>query len=241
MNKVFNTESFIEKASKIHNNFYDYSKVNFINSQTKVKIICPYHGEFLQLANLHTTAKSGCRLCSLVKNNIFCNTEIFIKKAKLKHKDKFDYSKVVYVNNSTKITIICPIHGEFQQTPLSHLKSDCWHCSHVTVFSRTSWKNMCNSKVCTPIVYIIRCFNENENFLKIGRTSRSVRKRFNGKKSMPYSYEVINKIEGTPEFIFDKERQLHKLYEQFKYTPLIEFPGQKECFNISILQDILKH
>jgi len=241
MSKVHDTKSFIEKANLVHNNFYDYSKTNFINSQSKVIIICPKHGEFLQLANSHTTAKSGCRLCSLEKNNIFCNTPLFIEKAQKVHGDKYNYNLVDYKNNSTKIKIICPIHGVFEQTPSLHLNSGCWDCNHVTVFSKTDWINMCNSKVCIPIVYIIRCFNENENFIKIGSTSSPIHRRFTGKNSMPYSYEVLKEIKGSPDFIFDKEHELHRLYKEFKYFPLLSFPGQKECFNISILQDILKH
>lgn len=49
-------------------------------------------------------------------------TEEFIQKAKAIHGDKYDYSKVEYVNNRTNVTIICPMHGEFQQTPANHLK-----------------------------------------------------------------------------------------------------------------------
>jgi hypothetical protein len=48
-------------------------------------------------------------------------TDAFIKKSKLSHRDKYNYSKVNYTNNLTKITIICPIHGEFIQTPNNHL------------------------------------------------------------------------------------------------------------------------
>ena len=48
-------------------------------------------------------------------------TDKFIKKAKTIHGNKYDYSKVKYVNNHTKVCIICPIHGEFWQTPMKHL------------------------------------------------------------------------------------------------------------------------
>ena len=58
---------------------------------------------------------------------------------------------------------------------------------------------------------------------------------------MPYSYEVLKEIKGSPDFIYDEEKELHKKYKIYKYTPLISFGGETECFNISILQDILKH
>ena len=47
----------------------------------------------------------------------------FISKSKLIHGDKYDYSKVEYVNNHSKVCIICPEHGEFWQTPANHLKN----------------------------------------------------------------------------------------------------------------------
>lgn len=57
------------------------------------------------------------------------NTEEFIRKAKLVHGDKYDYSKVNYVNSVTDVCIICPIHGEFLQRPAEHLRGKgCTKC-----------------------------------------------------------------------------------------------------------------
>lgn len=57
-------------------------------------------------------------------------TEEFIRRAREVHGDKYDYSKVVYVNNRTKVCIICPIHGEFWQIPFSHLQGrGCVKCA----------------------------------------------------------------------------------------------------------------
>ena len=58
------TPTFIKKASKIHGNYYDYSLVDYHNSQTPVKIICPIHGIFEQLPNCHINEKCGCQMCS---------------------------------------------------------------------------------------------------------------------------------------------------------------------------------
>ena len=116
------TIDFIEKAIKIHGNKFDYSKVEYVNSKTKVCIICPKHGEFWQLPNNHLQGK-GCLKCKYdklkKKQNISIND--FITKAKEIHGGKYDYSKVEYVNNSTKVCIICPEHGEFYQTPKHHI------------------------------------------------------------------------------------------------------------------------
>ena len=46
----------------------------------------------------------------------------FIENAKKVHGDKYDYSKVQYVDSDTKVCIVCPIHGEFEQFPGNHLR-----------------------------------------------------------------------------------------------------------------------
>lgn len=111
------TEEFIEKAKKIHGDKYDYSKVDYKDANTKVIIICPIHGEFKQKPASHLQG-TGCPGCS---NNIKLTTESFIKKAKKIHGDKYSYSKVDFKSAHTKVTIICPIHGDFEQSPSRHL------------------------------------------------------------------------------------------------------------------------
>lgn len=115
--KKLTRNDFINKANLIHNNKYDYSKVEYVNNSTKVCIICPEHGEFWQTPRNHLIGQ-GCPLC----NGTFKLTnQEFIEKANLIHNNKYDYSKVKYVNNNTKVCIICPKHGEFWQTPHHHL------------------------------------------------------------------------------------------------------------------------
>ena len=55
-------------------------------------------------------------------------SENFIYKSKEMYGDKYDYSKVDYKNNKTPITIICPIHGEFEQFPYNHILRGCPKC-----------------------------------------------------------------------------------------------------------------
>ena len=123
----FKSIFFIEKANEIHKHKYDYSLVNYINNKTKVKIICPIHGEFEQTPNNHLRS-GGCNKCFGVHK---LNTSEFIEKANQIHKNKYNYSLVDYVNSKTKVTITCPIHGDFEQIPNSHLNGDgCLRCSN---------------------------------------------------------------------------------------------------------------
>lgn len=129
MKKLENFE-FIDKAKKIHNNKYDYSKSEYINSRTKICVICPKHGDFFITPNSHL-AGCGCKKCSNEEKSEKKKKglEEFIKEANYIHNNKYDYSKVEYINSQTKVCIICPQHGEFWQTPSIHLRtSGCPKC-----------------------------------------------------------------------------------------------------------------
>jgi len=123
---------FIEKANKIHSNKYNYSKTEYLNSRTKITITCPIHGDFYQLPSSHLRNR-GCNLCGINK----CQTHMlksqndFILQANKIHNNKYNYSKVIYTGTKNKICIICPQHGEFNQTPFNHLQgNECYECSH---------------------------------------------------------------------------------------------------------------
>ena len=120
MSKKKSNDEFIREVQLIHHNRYDYSKVKYINNKTKVCIICPDHGEFWQIPSDHLNGK-GCPQCA---GNVRYNKDTFVEKAKNIHNDRYDYSKVQYVNAHTKICIICTEHGEFWQTPNNHLNGN---------------------------------------------------------------------------------------------------------------------
>lgn len=119
-------EDFIKKAKHIHGNKYDYSKVKYVNSHTKVCIICPIHGEFWQTLASHLMGRN-CPKCS--KPCYKYTTEDFVKKAMEVHGDKYNYSKTNYIDAKTKVCIVCPKHGEFWQIPSEHIDGcGCKYC-----------------------------------------------------------------------------------------------------------------
>lgn len=128
MNK---TEEFIKKAKNIHGNKYNYDLVKYVRAIDKVIITCDKHGEFLQTPHSHL-ANHGCPKCAVenTSNLQRCTLEQFISKSKTVHGDLYDYSLVEYVNNSTKVKIICDEHGIFEQTPNVHFgnKAGCPTC-----------------------------------------------------------------------------------------------------------------
>lgn len=119
-------EEFISRARAVHGDKYDYSKVIYVDMNTRVIITCPTHGDFEMQPNNHLSGQ-GCKKCGIEKrqNEKRLPTEEFIKKAKEKHGNKYDYSKAEYVNCDTKVCIICPEHGEFWQTPYHHVNEGC--------------------------------------------------------------------------------------------------------------------
>ena len=130
---MYTTEKIIKKFKTIHGDKYDYSKVDFIKTTIKVCIICPEHGEFWQEPHAHIKGQ-GCPKCGIIKRSInkTNTTKQFIEKAKTIHGDKYDYSKVKYINTKTKVCIICSEHGEFWQEPHNHLQGNgCFQCANL--------------------------------------------------------------------------------------------------------------
>lgn len=127
---VYGTKSFIEKARLKHGDKYDYSQVRYIKGYMEVKIICPIHGEFLQTPRTHLNG-GVCKLCDMRgKHNNHCGrrkltTEEFVSLAKQTHNNKYDYSQTIYVDSETKVKIVCPIHGIFEQNPSQHTRNKC--------------------------------------------------------------------------------------------------------------------
>ena len=131
-NLRMDTNTFIERANSIHENKYDYSKVDYINADTKIIIGCKEHGEFEQIPDFHLNRKCGCPKCA---NNITLTNSEFTEKANKIHKNIYDYSQVDYVNNRIHVTIICKEHGQYSQTPTRHFAGDgCPHCVKVEEF-----------------------------------------------------------------------------------------------------------
>lgn len=134
MGKRLSTSEFISKATKLHNGKYDYSRTVYKNSSAKVVIMCPEHGLFEQSASSHLSG-CGCPECAKIwsdshrKNHQSSSrksrgmtTDEWIARAKSVHGDKYDYSQTVYVNQRTKVKIICPKHGMFEQKADSHIR-----------------------------------------------------------------------------------------------------------------------
>ena len=110
-------EDFIKKAQQVHGERYLYDNAVYKNYDTKLEIICKEHGSFWQTPGNHLKGK-GCPHCN---GNAKMTKETFIEKARQVWGDEFNYSKVDYVNNCTKVCILDKDGKEYFQTPANHL------------------------------------------------------------------------------------------------------------------------
>jgi len=118
MPKKLTIENFLERCWDYHNDKYDYSLVVFVNTKTKVKVVCPFHGIFEILPSDHMRGV-GCANCYY--DSLKLSTSSFIEKALSVHGLYYRYELVEYKSFDLEIKIICPIHGVFQQKPYHHL------------------------------------------------------------------------------------------------------------------------
>jgi ribosomal protein L37E len=170
----FTKDEIIYKFNKKWNNYYDYSKFEYISYNEKSIIICPKHGDFSQTPQIHL--KSGCSKCGYENVSTLrrYSLEQFIERAKLLHGDQYDYSKVKYKNSRNLILIICPVHGEFKQKAGSHLMGyGCKSCceskgeklirvlleTHKIDFIREKVFEGCVSKISLPFDFYLPKFD----------------------------------------------------------------------------------
>lgn len=236
-------ESFIKESIKLHNNKYSYEFTNYINSWTKVNITCKIHGIFTQNPTKHLNGQ-GCAKCAILAHSTLSRStnKEFIIKANKTHNFKYDYSTTDYKHAHEGVKIICGKHGEFEQVPSTHLSgAGCPKCGYELSSKRmkenpsgwrySEWEN--KGKISKRFegfkVYIIKCWNDDEEFYKIGKTYIKINYRFSG-NTLPYNYKIINVYYGEAREMSELENKLKSINKENKYIPKLEFGGMYECF-----------
>jgi Zn finger protein HypA/HybF involved in hydrogenase expression len=129
----YSSKEFINSVRKIHGNTYDYSEVDYVNSQTKVKIICHVHGHFYMKPNSHFNGQ-GCPKCGRISanENIALDYSVFLERAEKVHGNRYEYVEETYNTYTSRMRIFCSEHGFFEQTPHSHIsmKTGCPLCGN---------------------------------------------------------------------------------------------------------------
>ena len=230
--RIMTTDTFIIKANKKHSNKFDYSLSIYKGTFEKIIIKCSNGHTFEQRANDHLTG-SGCPFCS---NKAGFSFKTFKKDASLIHNNFYIYPDQEIDFKKDTVLIRCPLHGDFEQIARNHLKGyGCTLCGYTySGWSKTTFKKKCDkNNHGLGTLYVIKCFNEKEEFYKRGITSHSVIHRYRDTTRMPYKYEVINEVQGNAENIYELETKLKLVLKDFRYIPSVSFGGSlTECFKI---------
>lgn len=220
---------------------YTFLIDHYVNNKQIIKMECKIHGVSYNTIGHILSGNAGCKTCANILNNPNkrSNNNNFIQKAQLIHGNKYDYSQINYKGSNILVEIICRKHGVFKQSPNNHLKpSNCPTCNNEIKhlngcgWSLKKWEHNGNkSKYFDSFkVYIIKCWNNDEKFYKIGKTFTTVEKRFKN-NSIPYNFKILKEIEGTAKYIHYLENKLKKENGEHKYLPKIHFGGKYECFS----------
>ena len=120
--KVFNTDTFIEKANIIHNNKYSYEKAEYVDTKSSVIITCPIHGDFAQTPNAHLGG-AGCPLCARKQHSEFLtkSDKYYLEKCKKQRGDFYKYLGIKRKGYEVSVVIECPKHGIFIQGLHNHM------------------------------------------------------------------------------------------------------------------------
>lgn len=233
----------INRFKKIHKNNYIYNKVIYKNDTEKVIITCKKHGDFKQTPHAHLQGQ-GCRECRRYSRLdwVRSNTKTFIKKATKIHNNKYNYSKVDYKQSKKKVIIGCKNHGDFTQTPNSHLKGrGCYKCYlENNGYNKNKFTYFAKNR--TSMLYLIECSNSDEIFIKVGITSRNLTQRFYGDNKLPYKYKLLLMIKNNdPNIIWNKEIEVKRKFKKFKYIPKLKFKGYTECFAPEYTEEIYNY
>ncbi len=221
-NKKKTTEEFKQQALEIYGDSYNYNEANYINAYTKVKVKCNIcKQDFIVAPAKHINARTGCPKCFGTHRK---TTNQFIEESKIVHGDKYNYSKVDYINYNTKVKIRCNnCLTYFIQTPGSHLTGNgCKSCCKIGFNP--------NKKA---ILYYI-CIDE--LYYKIGITNRTIEARFGKDYSRirivkEWNYEIGQDA-------YDKEQLIIKEFKDSlvdKELKIFEYTGNTEIFNHDIL------
>lgn len=212
--------------------------------------------EILDYINGKIITKDVFGVCAVKKDTLYKNgipsvqsavnkNEYAVNQFNKVHLHRYDYDKFTYIKSTDKSIVTCKVHGNFKINHHNHLQGKgCNKCKSDKIkefpvgWSNTLWNESAkNSKYFDSFkVYIIKCWNEDEKFYKIGKTYNSVNRRFMG---FCYNYKIVetyiyeNAIECSK-----KEIELRNINKLNKYIPNKSFNGYSECFSkINIIKD----
>jgi predicted nucleic acid-binding Zn-ribbon protein len=233
--------SFREKVSHIWGEL-DFTKTKYVHPKEKIVYTCLKHGD-KQVFPFSLLSGHGCDGCQIKKPRK--SKQQWLKEFREKHGEFYYYEDLPEIFYSTdKIEIKCSLHGTFEQTPQTHKHSGCPKCAleyrhnltkeNPTGWSYSNWEIAAqkSKRFDSFKVYVLKIWDENEVFFKIGKTFLTIQKRFDQSIRMPYTWEIFKVIRGDEaKSVSELEKKLQSDNKHNKYIPLRKFSGSNECYS----------
>lgn len=238
-------EGFFKNIFIRHGDRFDYSNFKYVGMNTLSTIICREHGEFEQTPYNHLNSVTGCPVCcsEAVSKKFSSDTQTFIESAKSIHNGKYTYENVDYTLAHEKVIITCKEHGNFEQTPNSHLNGNgcpnCWSSRRSSSWSQSSasgLKGLYGTDIDSNL-YLLRI---DEEFLKIGVSVnmpsrlRSIKREYGG------CVEVLATAKGSANILWECEQEILRDDNLVRFKPDRWFRGGSECFHLDEEDNLIK-
>ena len=204
------TDDEVREKIKLKKGNFKILNISRSDTDTLINIVC--HdcdiGEFILPLSYSGRRDHACPTCSRLSSEDYRKSQLnktvqlskskrhsaWLKKVTERHGSKYDYSKVEYINQNTPVTIICPIHDEFSQTPWDHAKGGCKKCANADLkglYSEQYFETFPEEKNLEAILYYIKFNFNNRSFFKIGISKTMLKKRYGGVKSKGFDMQAL--------------------------------------------------
>jgi hypothetical protein len=230
------TKTFITRAREVHGDTYLYERtVHPGTKHCKVTITCPIHGDFEHRADMHLQG-NGCKQCADDLRKM--TTQTFVRKAREVQGDRFDYSLAEFKGSHERITIVCPLHGPFEQTAYLHLQNHgcrkCKYLHHPSGYTYQLFKENRELATSLGIFYIVEYdFPGEIPFIKIGITIHDAYTRH--KSNWSRVTILLEQVMSMEDAFHHEQVLLHRPdIQQFRYTPRNLKAGVTECFTTDV-------
>jgi hypothetical protein len=154
----------------------------------------------------------------------------------LKAMHSFHIGDETKLDTLTKI-IFSPFKNQFFRDNEKYLKTCEKRAESGSIGGRSSRRESGTDNSGANQLYVLRLYNDSEDFIKIGTTTNRINRRFSGAKNMPYEYEIVHQLIGVESSL---EASLQASLAEFTYAPLIKFPGHTECFSRDCLDKLTR-
>lgn len=228
------------KARQIHGDKYDYSSSTYKSAVTKLAIGCRDHGLFYQTPNGHLDG-AGCPHCGAIsskRKNRIRATKAALDMARSKHMNRYDYSQICDdAGVSNKVPIVCPTHGRFLLSLNCHKNRGCPQCGRASGPGWYSRRRLSKGDLdaIPALLYVIRVWSDQEEFLKVGITKLDLDKRMSELKKF-YRFELLVSWSLFVPTAKRLEDQLKRILRTVRHVPKFRFGGHTECFSMSALR-----